>query len=744
MKPTTDSIVMVTGALLLTTLFASTAAAQGPQSLTQQDGNVMRFEVGHNGIRTGGSHYRANFATDGFTFTPALGTAAPHTMPLRYAFESVRRGNQTVVAGGGLAAQPEGVGTRVEYDRGEGVTERYDVRGNGVKQSFVFEQLPGSGELIVSGRIHSELAAPETADANTIDFVYGNVGGVRFEEVIGIDANGARATGTMRWNGLNFDMILPASFVDNAQFPLVLDPLVGTHRMVGTSGNNDSSSDCAWLDSESCYLVAWERKFSNTDIEIRARLFDEDNNALTGYIALTSGNNTLNLNPSVGTVIQRNRFVVAWQSSSSLLGPSDIKACSVDGTGSFSNATTVTWELGSGTVPQPTSANERHPTVIRKPNSSALGTHIVYENTGVGIEVRSIAISSTGTISASNAPITVAADASATKPRLSGGHPSDHAIVWQSKNSSGFDTVKIARLTNGTPSSTIATISNNSSHRQNPDVDGTGSDFRIVFETGSGILTRDLTFVGGVPTLGPGQWITVTSATEFQPRIALLGPKYLVTWTKETAFLDYEIHGRTLEVGSTLSWAGSEFTLGGSRDSETQPAIATQRAGGSLPSNAENGLISWSSASIVSGVSDVRSQRIQSYVGATPTVLNSGCGIGATLDTNGPVALGNANLKFELSSSDANPLVGVFLIGFGSSLPCPGGSCVIISPVITSASVFLWPTQTLTMPVLLPADTAFVGHPLEVQGLVLGTAANVCAPLPDASFTDRLGYVLDF
>ena len=86
-----------------------------------------------------GARYKVRFSPSGFELTPALGAAAPHNVPLQWHLESVGRDGARPLAQDDVVPSYDGL--RVEYARG-GVRERYDVRPDGIEQSFVLDALP--------------------------------------------------------------------------------------------------------------------------------------------------------------------------------------------------------------------------------------------------------------------------------------------------------------------------------------------------------------------------------------------------------------------------------------------------------------------------------------------------------------------------------------------------------------------------------------------------------------------------
>jgi len=69
---------------------------------------------------------------------------------------------------------------------------------------------------------------------------------VHMGTVTGIDHRGVRARGTIRRDGDCVELSLPASFVDRAAFPLVLDPFVSNALPISATAQYDSASHVAW------------------------------------------------------------------------------------------------------------------------------------------------------------------------------------------------------------------------------------------------------------------------------------------------------------------------------------------------------------------------------------------------------------------------------------------------------------------------------------------------------------------
>jgi hypothetical protein len=138
----------------------------------------------------------------------------------------VRAGEQELLTPGAEPALRHGE-WRAEYDHGA-VIERYDVRGDGLAQSFVIARRPAPGDLVVVGEVTTPLHAAGRAAAHApVAFALADGRGViEFGAATAIDANGVATAMTTAVDGGRIVLRLAAAAVARAAFPLVLDPLI--------------------------------------------------------------------------------------------------------------------------------------------------------------------------------------------------------------------------------------------------------------------------------------------------------------------------------------------------------------------------------------------------------------------------------------------------------------------------------------------------------------------------------------
>src|SRR5687768_12557974 len=185
------------------------------------------------GLWAAGSSYKVSFH-DGATFVPVLGTAYPHNLPLAWRTQSVRVGELELVTHVPRLTWRD---TRAEYDLG-GVAEAYDVRRDGLEQTFVLrERPPAAGDLVVRGAITTALHAVAVAAAHQALTFLDDAGLpiVTYGAATAVDARGVRQPMTTSFADGEVVLRLDAAWLAGATFPVVVDPLLGTASPVSGS-----------------------------------------------------------------------------------------------------------------------------------------------------------------------------------------------------------------------------------------------------------------------------------------------------------------------------------------------------------------------------------------------------------------------------------------------------------------------------------------------------------------------------
>lgn len=225
-----------TTSALATALAAALAAQQGPGS-TAAAGALPALRIpihsapadptgGEYGLRAAGPDYKVAFH-DGFEFVPLLGKSSAHNLPLTLRTKSIARGGVELLEGDGAA---EHDAWRFER-RWPAVTERYDVRIDGVEQSFVVHAMPqNGGDLVVTMKVASPLTAVERAPrAGALTFA--DPAGraiVEYGAGIAFDAVGRVTQVATGYAAGELELVVDRTWLDGATLPITIDPLVRT------------------------------------------------------------------------------------------------------------------------------------------------------------------------------------------------------------------------------------------------------------------------------------------------------------------------------------------------------------------------------------------------------------------------------------------------------------------------------------------------------------------------------------
>lgn len=199
---------------------AGLGVARVPLHTADADGGVAY------GLWAAGRDYKASFDA-GMTFVPYLGADYPHNQPWSWRTTSARVGEQELATAAPTLTHGD---YRAEYDLG-GLVEAYDVRDDGLEQTFVLTQRPtASGDLVIRGAIDSALRADRVGPAQQ-DLVFRDAQGtvlLRYGKAVAIDARGRRAAVTTTAADAEISLRLDGAWLATATFPVVVDPLLST------------------------------------------------------------------------------------------------------------------------------------------------------------------------------------------------------------------------------------------------------------------------------------------------------------------------------------------------------------------------------------------------------------------------------------------------------------------------------------------------------------------------------------
>jgi hypothetical protein len=718
--------------LLAAVLFASRIpcqVAEAPPATTALPASIQASAHGlaptAEGLEGFGARYDVRFRADGVTFVPALGRKAPCDQRLQWQLASIRCGEVALPLAANVAPQQRGA--QAVYPRSATIEERYDVRPDGVEQSFVFTARPGRGDLVVRCTLAGELAARgEAARDGGLQFLVPELGGATVGAVTGIAADGARCAGAVRLVDGAFELSLPAHFVATAALPLVLDPLFGPRVDLGAGPGHDEAPAVGADVSSADFLVAWIRVTSGTSATAFARHY----NGVTGLgPTLSLGSGTVLRSIRVANHNATNRWLVVWENATGALGPSRITSRVVNADRSLGNLLDLT---------SPT-AHCVEPDLAGNPGATVndLAGMVTYREPGVGIRVLPYTMTF-GTLDiVPGTATTIATDLTAVNPRLSQAAWPTRVVCWGHVQGVVLQQVDLAGAPVGSSGQVDVPVP-----VERCAIDGKDGSFLVVYERQVAVGNRDLlaatvtTTPAGI-TLASTGTIANQPADELDPAIGLIGAKYLVCFARTTGFLDWQLQVRPMATTGCV-FCGPETTLNGALTGERAPAVTSRFANGG--SGQGLGMIVYSSSTTSWPLQgDIHAQQFAAASTTTPTLLWNGCGSATTLVADGTFTLGSSGFQFRLQSSDPQAAIGLFSFGFGSG-PLACGGCTFVAPNVLVAGLLV--AGQLAFPLPIPCDTNLLGVQLDAQGAVLGAVNNLCPLVPEASASAAFRYTL--
>ncbi|MGE0145193.1 MAG: hypothetical protein AB7I19_18660 [Planctomycetota bacterium] len=260
-----------------------------------------------------GGNYKVSFH-DGMTFIPYLGSDYPHNQPFGWRTVAVTVGEQNLLVDGDRAVLWHR-DFRAEY-RFANVIEAYDVRPEGLEQTFVLKHRPASpGALRIRGAVATALRAVEAVPAQQ-KLEFADAQGrkiLNYGEATAIDANGRHFPVTSAWRDGVIELELDAASMAVAEFPLVVDPLLTRTFEVGyLLGISYLDLDFATAEGQGAnrHFVVSSFPISGTDSDVRCTSRSLPNAASTSLFYDISTEDSRNV--SCAYVAGTDRWVLAW------------------------------------------------------------------------------------------------------------------------------------------------------------------------------------------------------------------------------------------------------------------------------------------------------------------------------------------------------------------------------------------------------------------------------------------------
>ena len=714
--------------LLVALAAAPLPAQRAPGALLPQAVSAARIAGVNesNGALLGvAKSYRATFGERSVTYQPALGKHAPRAHELTLRTTRIHRGQHTLLTTAGITPVRTHNRTSVDY-AWPSVLERFTTTPVGLKHSYILAERPqGHGDLIVTIAIDATLRG--SADGS--HWLDRDGYGVTIGDVVGIDANGQRRSGTKQLTPSGIELHLPASVLDHASYPLELDPLIGT-AVDGLAGYDIDFPDVAYDAASDCYCVVWTQFLGGGQTGVIGSVWLASPLS-PGYafgINQSGDEDSIRVTNIAGLSV----FVLVWVNYEA--AGNWISGMALEPTqGQASNVFAID---GPYDVFAPVLSGEA--TVL---DDDCL---VVWQDSSLGLLGTTVTIDTQ--LVETIAPLVSIASGDVGEANISkqGGDIGNHLITWTYRPLGGPGWIRAQVVDHDMnllgPAAWVQNTPQNAGFSA---VDGDGFKFLVAWEEQEVSNPSITDVLGKIVTVGPAGITSIggplplstrPNTIDYAADVAMLGDQFGLAYmiADPAAIFSDDSYVRVLSpVGATV---GSELrldvALGINYPYEHAPRLIGKRAG-DPQTTSDEGLVVFADQNTASTFdSDVGLQALEAMgPGGQISNLGGGCGPGGLAVCPGPAALGNPSLPLELYG--AQPLAIPFvLLGLPSNqVNC--GVCAFVNPISMSFVPNTAGTATTTM--AIPGNPALIGFAFDCQFVSFNVLYVGCPALPGAA-----------
>ena len=708
------------------------------------------------GFEALGAGFAARFDPRGARFTDSM-TGRELGLEARW----LRRGDRAVELAPGA---PTAAGGLVRYLRGPGIEERFEPRAAGLEHSLsVANPLGSAGDLTVEFEL-SGSALDGTAEAAGGGW---RLAGVSIGELWAIDAAGRRAAGRLELEGQRLSWVIPGEFVDQAAWPLLLDPLIGsgfqlsfpaTQQQVLGPYEEDTEVSVAYDQTTDTYLAVWRRLDFNQSqnpqlqLTVLGQRFNAAGQPLGNPITISSVDPSRR--PVVVSVNRPNRFAVAWIQD--FFGESQVRLRLVDpSTGNLSNSLFVAG-LPEGQINRVSMAGE--------PDGSLTATGQVWLawDSPTGIRGARVLVPNSPSQPTIAANFTWVAGSELSQPALSR-TPSASGrlgLAWVASSNQGQTSSAWAGVFNtaGTLLGTAQKVSGTLARVFLPRIDGgdAGPSYYTVAFQAVG-QSCDLLGLNCVDTFrGYRTALSFNGSLQVGPLVPLTETllstvSQSVGWRNNRMFLAYadasgnEAMVRLLECdpktgavvdGPTTVNSATGVAFGTSVFADI--SLCLDASGGDA--SASRGVLLYTrgvGSLFFAGSDSVRGRFLTAFSPLAAAIdFGGACGLGGGgYQVSSPPAVGNGSFRARLLFPGTGTSVAVFNLAF-SGVPVPCGPCQWVPFEFTTVLPGNPNLVELALPI--PCNPALIGIEVLSQWTVIKPSANECPSFPGFAVSNIL------
>lgn len=271
------------------------------QHIVREMNGVLHYEPGA---------YTARFSHDAITYCVNRPDCAGS---LTYIFRDAQMGGVLLNASSPASPHVRTVDRSVIYSRGT-IEEVYQLGEDALEQSFVISQLPQHKEdLVVTGRIATNLSPPpDGLRSKSLTFTDQGREVISISKALAVDNTGKSLALDMSWSGSELSILIPGTWLEHAELPIILDPLIGSPMTIRTAASTPSGANIAYNSVNNEFMTVWSERNGSTSNDIWVQRIS-GSGALIGSPVQVGVPGARNLNPSITYASSANRYLIAWE-----------------------------------------------------------------------------------------------------------------------------------------------------------------------------------------------------------------------------------------------------------------------------------------------------------------------------------------------------------------------------------------------------------------------------------------------
>lgn len=308
---TTASLLLLASIFIPTQQIPDTSSYQGevaatlpiglsPGQLSSLANELLIDEPGDGRTWARGPQWKASFGPEGLVYTPFFGSDAPQNYPVQFDLSQVTLAGEALALDSRERSRSDHA---VTLDRGA-AREVYHLTKHTVEQTFVFDDLPANGELVLDIDVATDLAVEASGDGFRF---WNELGEVHYGQATVIDARGRKLGLKQSLTSNGLQIVVPSHYVEMATFPITVDPILTT-LTIEDNTRRQTDVDVAYDGQNSTYQIVFSERQSALDSDIITVNYNGPLNLLISASTIDITSNTWRL-PSNASNYEEQQFL---------------------------------------------------------------------------------------------------------------------------------------------------------------------------------------------------------------------------------------------------------------------------------------------------------------------------------------------------------------------------------------------------------------------------------------------------